>query len=121
MALFKNYPLAMLSVSLIITGMDNKTGTGGFMTWESLGTMAGAVTATTLIVQFLKVPLDKVWKIHTRYVAYIIAFIILLLVEIMNGRITPGNIILIALNAIAVSMAAIITYEATFKKVENKE
>jgi hypothetical protein len=111
----------MLSVFSINYAMNAKTNTGGFMTWESLGTMAGSVTATTLIVQFLKVPLDKIWKIHTRYVVYFIAFLILFFVELFNGHITLESIVLIALNAVAVSMASIVTYETTFKKVESKE
>jgi len=37
-------------------------------TWEYLATLAGATAATLLIVQFLKVPLDKVWKIPSLHV-----------------------------------------------------
>ena len=35
-------------------------------TWEYLATIAGATAATLLIVQQLKLPLDKLWKIPTR-------------------------------------------------------
>ncbi|MGB8450703.1 MAG: hypothetical protein WCD89_00085 [Anaerocolumna sp.] len=91
-----------------------------FITWDFLGTMAGAVAATTLIVQFLKIPLDKVWKIHTRYVVYFIAFFLLFFVELFTGNITFEHTILIMLNAIIVTMAAMGTYEITFKQVEDK-
>ncbi len=87
-----------------------------FMTWDFLGTIAGVVAATTLIVQFLKIPLDKVWKIHTRYVVYFIALILLFLVEIFTGHVTLERSILIILNAIIVTMAAMGTYEVTFKQ-----
>ena len=46
-------------------------------TWEYLATIAGATVATLLIVQLLKLPLDKVWKIPTRIVVYVISLIIL--------------------------------------------
>ncbi len=91
-----------------------------FMSWDFLGTMAGAVAATTLIVQFLKIPLDKVWKIHTRYVVYFIAFLLLFFVELFTGRITFERTVLLMLNAIIVTMAAMGTYEVTFKQVEDK-
>ena len=45
--------------------------------WEQLATIAGATLATLLIVQLLKLPLDKVWKIPTRILAYFIALIVL--------------------------------------------
>ena len=92
-----------------------------FMTWDFLGTMSGAVAATTLIVQFLKIPLDKVWKIHTRYVVYFIAFFLLFFVEYFTGHITMERTILIMLNAIIVTMASMGTYEVTFKQVEEKK
>jgi hypothetical protein len=31
--------------------------------WEKLATIAGATLATLLVVQLLKLPIDKVWKI----------------------------------------------------------
>lgn len=91
-----------------------------FMTWNFLGTMAGAVAATTLIVQFLKIPLDKVWKIHTRYVVYFIAFFLLFFVELFTGKLNFESTILIMLNAILVTMASMGTYEVTFKQTESK-
>ncbi|MFU0828485.1 MAG: DUF2231 domain-containing protein [Lachnoclostridium sp.] len=92
-----------------------------FMNWEFLSTMAGAVAATTLIVQFLKIPLDKVWKIHTRYVVYFIAFFLLFFVEYFTGHITLERTVLNMLNAIIVAMASMGAYEVTFKQVENKQ
>ncbi|WFR55464.1 hypothetical protein QA584_17860 [Anaerocolumna sp. AGMB13025] len=91
-----------------------------FITWDFLGSMAGAVAATTLIVQFLKLPLDKVWKIHTRYVVYFIAFFLLFFVELFTGHITAQRVVLLMLNSIIVTMASMGTYEVTFKQVENK-
>lgn len=92
-----------------------------FITWEFLGTMSGATTAVVLIVQFVKAPLDKIWKIPTRLVAYIFALIILICVEIFTkGNLPVDRIILILLNAIIVTMAAMGAYEVTFYKFDTK-
>lgn len=93
---------------------------GSYLTWEFLGTMVGAVAATTLVTQFLKMPLDKVWKIPTRFVVYVIAVLILLAVQLFTGDMTVDKAVLILLNAIIVATAAMGTYETTFKKLEMK-
>ena len=49
------------------------------VTWEQLATIGGAALATMLIVQLLKLPLDKVWKIPTRIIVFVIAFVVLIL------------------------------------------
>ena len=49
------------------------------VTWEQLATIGGAALATLLIVQLLKLPLDKIWKIPTRIVVFFISLVVLLL------------------------------------------
>jgi len=88
-----------------------------FMTWDFLGTFAGAVAATTLIVQFLKLPADKVKKIPTRYIVYLIAALMLFSYQYFNGVLAPDVIVLTLLNAVVVAVAAMGTYEVTFKKL----
>jgi len=93
-----------------------------YLTWEFLGTMYGATAAVLLVIQFIKAPLDKLWKIPTRYVVYVISLLILLSVEyVLTGTLTFDRTGLILLNAVVVAMAAMGTYEATFRKVENKQ
>jgi hypothetical protein len=93
---------------------------GEYLTWEFLATFAGAVAAVTLIVQFLKLPVDKVWKVPTRFVVFLIALIILFAVMFFTDTATPEKAALTVLNAIVVTMAAMGAYEVTFKKIENK-
>jgi len=88
-----------------------------FLTWEFLGTFAGATEVTTLIVQFLKLQVDKVWKIPTRYIVYIIAALILFAVQAFTGKFTPENIVITLFNAVVVTMAAMGTYDVTFAKL----
>lgn len=87
-------------------------------TWEYLATIAGATVATLLIVQLLKLPLDKVWKIPTRIWAYVIALIILLLATQFTVGLTLNNVLLTAINAVIVALAAMGAYEITFRKLE---
>jgi hypothetical protein len=89
-------------------------------TWEYLATLAGATAATLLIVQFLKVPLDKVWKIPTRVFVYFVALVILLIATAFTTGLTIQNAPLAAVNAFLVALTAYGTYEVTFARLEHK-
>lgn len=88
-------------------------------TWEQLATIAGATMATLLIVQLLKLPLDKVWKIPTRIIAYVIALIVMIVATHFTLGLTWSNAGLAAINAVIVALAAMGAYEMTFAKIEN--
>lgn len=85
--------------------------------WEQLATIAGATMATLLVVQLLKLPLDKVWKIPTRIVAYVIALVIVLLATHFTVGLNWSNALLAAVNAVIVALAAMGSYEVTFAKI----
>lgn len=89
-------------------------------TWTYLATIAGATAATLLIAQFTKMPLDRVWKIPTRALVYVIAFLILLLAQLFTGGMTVDKFVLTAVNAFVVALAAYGSYELTFAKIERK-
>ena len=85
--------------------------------WEQLATIAGATLATLLVVRLLKLPIDKIWKIPTRIVAYVIALVVMLLATHFTVGITWSNGILAAVNAVIVALAAMGSYEITFAKL----
>lgn len=88
--------------------------------WAQLATIAGATAATLLIVQFLKLPVDKVFgKVPTRIVAYIIALALMLVATAFTTGITPQDALLAVVNAFIVALAAMGSYEITFKKLEH--
>lgn len=91
-----------------------------YFTLESIGTFAGMVAVLTIIVQFLKPLLDKIVKIPTRYVVWIIALIISTAYTAIAGIFTGETILLLVLNSIVLTMAAMGTYEVTFKKIDTK-
>ena len=88
------------------------------VTWQQLATIAGAATATMLIVQLLKLPLDKVWKIPTRIIVFLIAAIIMLMATYFTTGLTWSSAALTVLNAVIAALTAMGGYELTFKKLE---
>lgn len=90
-------------------------------TWEYLATIAGGTVATLLIVQLLKLPLDRVWKLPTRLVAYVIALAISLLAMQFTTGLTVQNGLLAAINAVIIALAAMGAYEMTFRKLKNAD
>lgn len=90
-------------------------------TWEQLATIAGATTATLLIVQLLKLPMDKLWKIPTRIIVYVIALIIMIVAIAFTTGLTWSNAGLAAINAVIVALAAMGAYELTFKYTDAKK
>lgn len=123
MALVLFLPAVILAEEVIETVT---TVTGGELpvdpfSWEQLVTIAGATTATLLIVQLLKLPLDKVWKIPTRLVAYVIAVIIMIVATAFTQGLTWSNAGLAVINAVIVALAAMGAYELTFQKLDKKK
>ena len=91
------------------------------VSWDQLATIGGAAMATMLIVQLLKLPLDKVWKIPTRIIVFVIAFIILILATYFTQGLAWDTAILTIINAIIVALTAMGGYELTFKKIEDRQ
>lgn len=88
--------------------------------WEQLATISGAALATMLIVQLLKLPLDKVWKIPTRIIVFLIAAIVMLLATYFTKGLSADTAILTILNAVIAALTAMGGYELTFAKIEKK-
>ena len=90
------------------------------VTWAQLATIGGASMATMLIVQILKLPLDKVWKIPTRIIVFVIAFIVLILATYFTAGLDASTALLTVINAVIVALTAMGGYELTFAKLEKK-
>ena len=90
------------------------------VSWDQLATISGAALATLLIVQLLKLPLDKVWKIPTRIVVFVIAFLVLLAATYFTKGLSWNTALLTVINAVIVALTAMGAYELTFKKLEDR-
>lgn len=86
--------------------------------WEQLGTIAGAALATMLIVQLLKLPVDKVWKIPTRIIVFLIAAIVMTLATYFTQGISWETALLTLMNAVIAALTAMGAYEMTLAKIE---
>ena len=88
-----------------------------FMSWELLGTFAGAVAAVTLLTQFLK---DAFKRLPTQWLSYIIAVVVLALstVALRGFAIGWETWSLVPLNAVVVALAANGGY-AAFEHIKN--
>ena len=91
------------------------------VTWDQLATIGGAALATMLIVQLLKLPLDKVWKIPTRIIVFVIAFVVLILATYFTQGLSWNTALLTIVNAVIVALTAMGGYEMTFKKLELRQ
>ena len=69
------------------------------VSWDQLATIGGAAMATMLIVQLLKLPLDKVWKIPTRIIVFVIAFVVLILATYFTQGLSWNTALLTVINA----------------------
>ena len=83
-------------------------------TWAALGTIAGCTAFALLFVQLIKAPLDKVWKIPTRLLVYVVCLALMLASAAFGGGLTPENATLAIVNAVISTLAAMGAYEITF-------
>ena len=103
--------LAGLTFPLCAQASSISSARESLFNWSELSTLAGATAATMLIVQFTKMPLDRVWKIPTRLLVLTVSFVILLLAQIFTAGLTPESLPLIALNSFIVAAASMGMYE----------
>lgn len=83
--------------------------------WMTLGTIAGCTAFALLFVQLIKAPLDKVWKIPTRALVYVVCLVVMLLSAVFSGDGLSWNTALLAVvNAVIPTLAAMGAYEVTF-------
>lgn len=87
-------------------------------TWEEIATVPGAIAATLLIVQYLKLPLDRVWKIPTRWLVLVIALGLMVLARGMTQGLKWIDMPLLIVNALVVALAAMGAYEISFSRLE---
>ena len=86
--------------------------------WPTLATTAGASAAVLLIVQYIKAGLDRVWKIPTRLLVYVLCLAILACARAVMFGLTWADAPLLAINSFVAALTAMGAYELTFAKGE---
>lgn len=76
-----------------------------FITWDILKTYTTFVTIVFMVVEFTK-EIKWINKISTRYWSFIIAFILLSVVNIVMGTFRWIDLILYSLSAMSISLGA---------------
>lgn len=93
-----------------------------FFNWSSLATFSGAVAAVVFIVQFLKLPLDKIKRVPTRVVVYFVSLVVLVLAQVFSGTAFNAETIALAvLNAVLVALSAMALYEQGIAEPEARK
>lgn len=102
-----------MDLAQLAAGMGN-----GFISMGTLRSFPGMAATTWLVVQFLKGPADRVLgKIKTRWLAFVVAELILFGLSYIDGTIGAESIILNLLNGIVVALAAMKGHEIAVEKL----
>ena len=119
--------VALILILLIVPVMAEAVDTGPISadevpaeptgySWAALATIIGATGATLLIVQYIKLPIDKLWKIPTRAIVYGISLVIVTSAQAFTKGLRVADVPLLILNAYLVATSAMGTYEITFAR-----
>ena len=88
--------------------------------WKYLAKTAGAAVFAFAVVQFIKAPLDTIWKIPTRILVYLLCLITLLVANaFLNHGLTIEMAALSVFNALIAAYSAYGLYEVFIRKKEN--
>lgn len=95
----------------------------GYRCWRRTTLPVGTIrlTFTLLVVQFIKEPLDKLVKIPTRIVAYVISAAVMLVALAFTDGFTWGGVCLALANAFISALAASGTYDTITAKRNESE
>jgi hypothetical protein len=85
-----------------------------FVTWELLGTYAGAMAMVGVITQLTK-NIKFISAIPTQIWSYILSLVVMYLANFFLGQLTLDNAVLILFNAALVSLGANGGYEGIVK------
>lgn len=110
--LFISVMMMLLMIAVPACAESAQAGVNAFFDWSYLAIYSGAVAAVVFIVQFLKLPIDKMGHVPTRVLVYAVSLSVLLLAQLFTGNaFTPEVIALAVLNAVIVAFAAMGLYE----------
>lgn len=91
-----------------------------FVTWEVLGTYAGAIAMVGVITQLTK-NIKYISVIPTQIWSYILALVVLYTANFFMDQLTVSNAVLILFNAVIVSLGANGGYEGITRLIGGAE
>lgn len=104
--------LCLLAIAVPACAEGIEPGVSAFFDWSYLATYSGAVAAVVGIVQFLKLPIDRIGHVPTRALVYVVSLAVLLLAQLFTAQTFTVEVVALAvLNAVLVAFAAMGVYE----------
>lgn len=91
-----------------------------FVTWELLGSYAGAMAMVGVITELTK-GIKFISKIPTQLWSYILAVVVMLCANAFLGQLTLSNAVLTVFNAVLVSLGANGGYEGLSRMFTNEK
>ena len=91
-----------------------------FVTWELLGTYAGAIAMVGVLTQLTK-NIKYISVIPTQIWSYILSLVVLYTANFFLGELTASNAVLILFNAVMVSLGANGGYEGITRIIGGEE
>lgn len=90
-----------------------------FVSWELLGTYAGAMAMVGVITQLTK-DIKFIAKIPTQLWSYVLALVVMYAANLFQGSLTWSNAVLILFNSALISLGANGGYEGLARAFESK-
>jgi hypothetical protein len=87
-------------------------------TWGYLVTVPGSAAFALVVIQLIKAPLDKICKVPTRAVVYVICLVSMAAGTYFTIGFSASALGLIPVNAALAALMAMGAYDVTFKKIE---
>ena len=87
-----------------------------FLNWTALSSFSGSLMVVTALTQITK-DIKIIKKIPTQLWSYIVSFVVLFVTHLVIGKINVKGIILIAINAVLLSLASNGSYDAVTRVV----
>lgn len=87
-------------------------------TWGYIATVPGSAAFALVVVQLIKAPADKIRKIPTRAVVYVVCVVCMAAGTYFTIGFNASALVLIPFNAALAALMAMGAYDVTFKKIE---
>ena len=91
-----------------------------FVSWDLLGTYAGAMAMVGVITQLTK-NITFINKIPTQLWSYLVSLVVMYSANFFLGTLTLSNAVLILFNSVVVSLGANGGYEGIMRAFKNSE
>lgn len=117
--------MILVGIALPVCAESIQPDTDTFFDWGYLATYSGAIAAVVFIVEFLKLPIDRIGHVPTRAVVYVVSLFVLLCAQLFIGNtFTVETVALAMFNAVIVAFSAMGVYERVIalpETVKNSE